>query len=95
MKQVTLRLKTEIIRWATFGDIELNEETPTVVLDEASAAALMAETDLLEIISDAVPTKRTKKAASDPVLADVSDTSLATDPVIATDESIPADAVIN
>lgn len=72
MKQVTIRLKTELIRWALFGDLQLDEQTPTIVLDTGSASALMADVNahLLEVVSEADANKRTKKTESEGVVDD-------------------------
>ena len=72
MKQVTIRLKTELIRWALFGDLQLDEQTPTILLDTDSAAALMADVNahLLEVVSEADANKRTKKTESEGVVDD-------------------------
>jgi hypothetical protein len=72
MKQVTIRLKTELIRWALFGDLQLDEQTPTMVLDTDSAAALMADVNahLLEVVSEADANKRNKKTESEGVVDD-------------------------
>lgn len=72
MKQVTIRLKTELIRWALFGDLQLDEQTPTMVLDTDSAAALMADVNahLLEVVSEADASKRSKKTESEVLVDD-------------------------
>jgi hypothetical protein len=54
---ITIRLKTEIIRWATFGDISLSEDSPLVTLSPDDADKLLAHPDahILEVVDTLLP----------------------------------------
>ena len=54
MKKTTIKLRDNTLAWATFGDLRLSVESPSVELNEEDANALLSHPNahLLELVSE-------------------------------------------